>query len=287
MAILIPDMFASHALATRIDYAEMRLSMSIASTVAARTPSARALVSPVAGGHAVFAGAGSPANKAIGLGFGATIDEPALEVIEQAWADRGEPMRVELSTLADPSLAPTLTARGYRLTGFENVLGRAVTAIDCAPQLEGMAISLLPQEDWRLWLNIALDGFATPDGSAPGEESYPRDLLEAIFVDFAETPGFQRYLLHAGDAPAGAASLRVDDGVAQLCGAATLPEFRRRGIQSALLQLRLAKAREAGCDLAVVTTQPGSKSQANAMRQGFSLLYTRVVLVKPLNPAAA
>lgn len=82
--------------------------------------------------------------------------------------------------------------------------------------------------------------------------------------------------------PAGAASLRLDDGLAQLCGAATLPPFRRRGIQAALLRVRLAEARQAGCDLAVVTTQPGSKSQANAMRQGFSVLYARVVLVKPL-----
>jgi hypothetical protein len=85
MAIVTPDMFASHALATRIDRAEMRLSMSIAETVTARTPSARALVTPIAGGQAVFSGAGSPANKAIGVGFGATIDEAALDAIEQAW----------------------------------------------------------------------------------------------------------------------------------------------------------------------------------------------------------
>jgi hypothetical protein len=32
--------------------------------------------------------------------------------------------------------------------------------------------------------------------------------------------------------------------------------------------------------IAVVTTQPGSKSQQNVQRQGFDLLYTRAVLVK-------
>ena len=275
-------MFASHALATRIDRAEMRLSISIAETVASRNPAARALVNPIAGGYAVFAGAGSPANKAIGIGFGATIDEGTLDAIEQAWTERGEPVRFELSILADPSLAPTLTSRGYRVTGFENVLGRAVTEDDRAPELNGMSIKALPQDEWRSWLQVALDGFGTPDGSAPGEESYPRELLEALFVDFAATPGFQRYLLLVDDEPAGAASLRIDDGLAQLCGAATLPQFRRRGIQAALLRLRLVEARQAGCDLAVVTTQPGSKSQANAMRQGFSLLYTRLVLVKRL-----
>jgi ribosomal protein S18 acetylase RimI-like enzyme len=277
-------MFADTSLATRIDRAEMRLSISIAETVATRTPGARALVSPIAGGHAIFAGAGSPANKAIGIGFGATIDDAALDAIEQAWTERTEAVRFELSTLADPSLAPALSARGYRLTGFENVLGRPMTADDREPALDGISIAALPQDDWRTWMHVALDGFATPDGSAPGEESYPREALEGMFVDFAATPGFRRYLVHVEGEPAGAASLRLDDGLAQLCGAATLPQFRRRGIQGALLRLRLAVARDASCDLAVVTTQPGSKSQANAMRQGFALLYTRAVLVRPSVP---
>ena len=65
-----------------------------------------------------------------------------------------------------------------------------------------------------------------------------------------------------------------------LCGAATLPASRRRGVQSALLQARLVRAREAGCDMAVVTTQPGSKSQENVQRAGFELIYSRAVLVK-------
>ena len=37
-----------------------------------------------------------------------------------------------------------LTARGYRVTGFENVLGRAVTDDDRAPDLNGMSIAALP-----------------------------------------------------------------------------------------------------------------------------------------------
>jgi len=53
-----------------------------------------------------------------------------------------------------------------------------------------------------------------------------------------------------------------------------------RGVQSALLGTRLEVAAAAGCDVAVVTTQPGSKSQENAQRQGFELLYTRTILVR-------
>ena len=89
-----------------------------------------------------------------------------------------------------------------------------------------------------------------------------------------------RSLAERAGVPAGGGSVRIADGLAQLCGAATLPDHRRRGIQTAFLAARLAAAGRAGCDLAVVTTQPGSKSQENARRRGFALLYTRAVLVR-------
>ena len=73
-------------------------------------------------------------------------------------------------------------------------------------------------------------------------------------------------------------------GLAQLTGAATVRAYRRRGVQTALLSTRLADAAAAGCDIAVVTTQPGSKSQQNVQRRGFYLLYTRAVLGKNAPP---
>jgi N-acetylglutamate synthase-like GNAT family acetyltransferase len=79
---------------------------------------------------------------------------------------------------------------------------------------------------------------------------------------------------------AGAGAIRLADGIAQFAGAATAPAHRRHGIQAALLAVRLADATAAGCDVAVITTQPGSRSQHNAQRHGFDLLYTRAILVR-------
>lgn len=78
--------------------------------------------------------------------------------------------------------------------------------------------------------------------------------------------------------------MRVDGDVAQLSGAGTLPHARGRGVQKALVQLRLSDARRAGCTIAVVTTAPGTRSQANVMRRGFQLLYTRAILIRPAAP---
>jgi len=54
----------------------------------------------------------------------------------------------------------------------------------------------------------------------------------------------------------------------------------RPGVQSALLLARLADARAARCDVAVIVTQPGSRLQQNAQRRGFELHGTRATLVK-------
>jgi ribosomal protein S18 acetylase RimI-like enzyme len=89
-----------------------------------------------------------------------------------------------------------------------------------------------------------------------------------------------RYIAKLDGKPVGGASMRIDERLAQISGAGTLPEARGRGVQKALLQQRLDDARVAGCDLAVVTTAPGTRSQDNVMRRGFQLFYTRAILIK-------
>jgi hypothetical protein len=73
-----------------------------------------------------------------------------------------------------------------------------------------------------------------------------------------------------------AGGMSIHDGVALLAGASTIPEWRHRGAQGALLQSRLDYAVQAGCDLAMIGAEPGSASQRNAERQGFRIAYTRI-----------
>ena len=51
-----------------------------------------------------------------------------------------------------------------------------------------------------------------------------------------------------------------------------------RGVQSALIACRLHEAALAGCEYAVVSTQPASGSQRNMERRGFRLAYTKLVM---------
>ena len=237
-------------------------------------------VIPIAAGVATFAEPGSPLNKVAGLGFAGVPGAAELDEIEQAFAGRGADVQVELSHLGDPRVGALLTDRGYRLASFENVLGLLLGG-DVEPVTpSGVEVRRSGEDEFDAWLDVVVDGFAHPDTQGvPSHEDFPRDALARAERDFAAA-GVVRYLALRDAVPAAGASLRIADGVAQLAGSATAPAHRRRGIQSTLLAARLTDALAAGCDIAVVTTQPGSKSHQNVQRRGFHLLYTRAVLVK-------
>ena len=235
---------------------------------------------PVAGGVASFAGEGSPYNKVAGLGFGGVPDSAALDEIEKAFADFGSPVQIELAHLADPAIGAVLAGRGYRLESFENVLGRALAGGSERVMPPGVEVRPSGEEEFETWLDVVAEGSVHPDTQGvPWHEEFSREAIIGAERDSAAV-GDMRYAALRDGVIVGGATMRIAEGVAQLTGAATAPAHRRRGVQTALLSARLADAAAAGCDVAVITTQPGSKSQQNAQRQGFDLLYTRAVLVK-------
>ena len=272
-------LFCDAALAERIERVEAQL-VTLAARAAHRRNGGRGFVLPVAGGVASFAEPGSPFNKVAGLGFAGIPDAAALDEIESAFAACDAPVQVELPHLADPAIGALLTDRGYRLESFENVLGRALRDEPERVTPPGVDIRRSGDDEFDVWLDLAADAVAHPDSQGvPWHEEFPRDIYIRAERDGAAA-GVVRYAALRDGVLAGGAGLRIADGVAQFAGAATAPAHRRHGIQAALLSARLVDAAAAGCDVAVIVTQPGSKSQQNAQRRGFDLLYTRAVLVK-------
>ncbi|MCG7608079.1 MULTISPECIES: GNAT family N-acetyltransferase [Mycobacterium] len=270
------QLFCGADLARRIEKAEADLIS--AATHAAGDRGAQGLVLPVAGGYACFAEPDSPMNKVVGLGFDGMPDEAVLGEIERVFAARGSATRVELSNLADPEITALLSGRGYRLEEFENVLGRPLVGDEHPPVTD---VQVRRADDLSAWVNVVVEGFAHPDGEGPlSHEQFPADIIERAERDM-EKAGATAYIALCDGVVAGGGMMRLAGGIAQLAGAATAPAYRRRGVQSALLAARLHEAAEAGCEIAVVTTAPGSKSQHNVQRRGFQLLYSRAVLVKP------
>ena len=279
-------LFATSTLAARIERAEAAVAAEFA--LAARNTGKDVMIEPIGGTTAVYGGPGEPFNKIIGLGFAGPLDESALAALEAKYDARGGEIRVEQATLADPSVAILLTRRGYELIGYENVLGLALTpaVVDgMAARLKadvasGIAIARAGADETRLWIETVTDGFLQPDrfDGPPPTETFAREVLLDVYDGLVGMPSTVLYLARRGSEVAGGGSVRMAEGLAQLSGAATLAAHRRQGVQSALLRARLVDAAANGCDLAVVTTEPGSRSQQNVQRAGFALLYARAVL---------
>lgn len=269
--------FGSIALARRIDLA----AASMLRAIERATPGTLALHELGDGAIGAIAPGGSPFQKVIGWGWGdAAAQDAALEALEQAATRAETSVPVELSVLADAGRAAALEARGYRIAGFENVLGLGLDGTTSAAAGATHVSRVAPSEE-DAFLDTMLDAFATPDDEGvPSHEDFPREMVARAMRTMARPPAHRRYLARLDGAIAGAGSLWIGDGIAQLSGAATLPTFRRRGVQTALLAARLRDARDAGCELATITTQPGSRSQRNAEQRGFSLLTTRVIFVR-------
>jgi hypothetical protein len=280
-------LFCDTAMAQRIERAEAQFIAKASEAARRRRADDAGFVIPIAGGVAGFAEAGSPYNKVAGLGFGGVPGTAMLDEIERAYAALGAAVQVELAHLADPAVGALLTGRGYRLILFDNVLGLVLRGEPERVTPPGVEVRPSGEEEFESWLDIVLHGFAHPDSqfAHPASQGVRmhgelvREVIAGAGRDFAAAGGI-RYIALRDGVIAGGARLHMAGGVAQLAGATTAPAHRRRGVQAALLSARLADAAAADCDIAVVTTLPGSKSQHNVQRQGFDLLYTRATLVR-------
>src|SRR5918995_1502040 len=249
-------MFATRSLARRIEHAEAALVGDGAAAAAARPDDHGAFVRRLNGGVAAFTEPGAPLNKVIGLGFDGVPSASDLADVEAAYAARGCPVIVELSSFADAEAHPAPPA--------------------------GIDIEAVGEADAESWLETVTVGFQHQDvyDGNPSHEAYNPEVVRRAVNAMAAVEHFERFVARRGGEVAGGASFRCFQGVAQMCGSATLPAHRRRGVQTALLHHRLAAAARAGCDVAVVTTQAGSKSQQNVERFGFGLLYVRAILTR-------
>jgi GNAT superfamily N-acetyltransferase len=263
-------------LARRIELAEAQAAVGGAETLRRLRPESGAAVEQIAGGFAVYCGANSPITQAVGMGLDGVVSEEESDRLENFYRSRGEPVRVEMCPLADHSFIELFGKRGYRVTEFTNVMALPLDAASGSQNWpvppDGMTIEKIGHQQIDLWTLTVSQGFA---------EHFPvtQELLEVMkmFASGAET---ECYLARVDGKVAGGATLAIRNGVAGLFGASTLPAFRGRGVQTALLHARLLRAAAAGCDLAVSLALPGSTSQRNIVRQGFSVLYTRVKFEK-------
>jgi GNAT superfamily N-acetyltransferase len=205
-------------------------------------------------------------NHVLGLGLAAPASDADIDRIADFY--RGAPHYVALARSAKPAdLAQRLLARGY------------VPDYPWAKFSRGVHVPPRVETDLRI------------ERIGPEHaEAFGRVVARALFElpelagrwtsALVARPGWSCFLALDGEEPAATGALYVAGGVGWLSFGATLPEFRRRGAQSALLAARIRTAAELGCT--VVVTETGaqvegrpSNSYRNILRAGFEEAYVR------------
>lgn len=264
------------AQARLLERALAECSAATARAMARLDPASGASVLEVAGGLAIFAGAGSPLTQGLAMGLHGAVTAADLDAMERHVCPGGHGARqLELCPYVDPSLPALLAARGYRLHEWQLAWACALPATAPEPlRAPDPALRVRPvrpgEED--VFFRTVMAGFLE-------SEDVPEEAV-AMMRPSAFADGFELFLALLGDEVVGGGTLARYGEVALVNGSAVRPAFRGRGAQGALLRARLERARELGCAVGYSATLPGTASRRNMERHGFHVAYPKLGMIQ-------
>jgi ribosomal protein S18 acetylase RimI-like enzyme len=268
--------FVDKALARRFEACEEMPQVLYARVFQKTRPGLGAAEEEICGGHMIFSGLGSPIGRATGLGLDRPLAAEDVDRVEQFYRSHNAPAQVDLCPLHDPAVFEMFKERGYGIAELNNVLYRQLDSNEQFPDApSGCDIRRgLPEEAEELGGIVERAFF--PDGAPEAFQNLltPLYQMEGALTFAASVEGKM--------VACGAGLVIPDHRIFAICGAGTSAEYRGRGLQTALLRVRLAAAAEAGCEYAVVVTQGGTPSQRNCERLGFRVAYSKVTVIKAL-----
>ena len=99
--------------------------------------------------------------KAVGLD--GPVTEADLDRMEHIFFSRGEPSRVVVCPLADPSLVEGLGRRGYRLSHFENVLAMPLNGSEGeSAATPGIPVRPVGHDEFGIYAQVTAPNFVEP-----------------------------------------------------------------------------------------------------------------------------
>jgi hypothetical protein len=224
----------------------------------------------IAGGLAVFTGAGDPLSQAYGVG-GRAVTADEIAALTEFYESRGAVARAFVSPFSDPSLARGLATGSYAPSDYENLL--VCDALDADARRDERVTVATDVEEWA---RASLAAFTEGAKVNPYEES--------VGLVLATASGVVALEIRESGAVVATAALAMEPGkCAALFAGSTLPAFRKRGLHLALTRDRMARALENGAQLLRATAKPGSASERNFRRCGFDVLCTRTLWERPPN----
>ncbi len=266
-------------LARKIEEAEGRNHSIFTQTLDLLNTEVQACCSRIGGGYAAYAGLDSPLTQAFGFGFQKSFDERVLDEFEAFYAERDVAATIEVCHLADLQLAQALVARGYQIAEVSNVLALDLRSGLSATTDDETVVSECRQEGAYRFARLVSKGFFEDDEMATQ--------FHELFAVFCHQPNSACFTAALDGEWVGGGAVFFVDEIAILASASTLLKHRGRGVQKALISVRVKEAQDRHCDLAVVVTEPGTISQHNVEKLGFRVLYARTKFMKKHEPESS
>ena len=259
--------FSDLALSKRLELAEGHSCYEYAETKLKLFPQCGAECFTLDGARVIFDSKDSFINQTFGLGLFEEFRPETLDHLERFFRERNCAINHEVSPLVGVDAFRMLCSRGYKPIEISSIM-YCPSRLESALPHERITVRKVESAEADIWIDVNSRawGHETPD--------IIDFLLQVGAVGFARDSN-HCFLAEFDGEPAAAGSISIHEGVGLLQGAATLPQFRGRGLQPALLRARLNFAAESGCDMSMIVAEAGSTSQKNAERQGFRIAYTR------------
>jgi GNAT superfamily N-acetyltransferase len=207
-------------------------------------------------------------NRVLGLGSQATPTLEQLVEIQRLYSEAGV-SRFFLHVvpqIVGPDTGKLLSAAGYRRHRGWMKFTRGPG--DVGPVTTNLTVRRIRPDEAADFAAIAAPAFDMTPASQPA--------LTAL----ANDPHWHLYMSFDGARPAGTGAIYISGNGAYTDWAATHPDFRRRGSQTAILNARIQDALDSGCTTIVTMTGeavPGDPqhSYSNILKRGFSEAYLR------------
>jgi GNAT superfamily N-acetyltransferase len=207
-------------------------------------------------------------NRVVGWGVNQPATEADIDFFKEKFKIAGVPrFMIQVSPFAAPAEANIwLQQQGFELHNNWVKLYRETG--ETPHPTSDFKIVEAKKSEAQSYANIVTEAFQWPEQ------------INFLIASLINRKNWKHYVAYEDNEPVATGSMFIRDEYAWFCFAATMPGYRAKGAQTALIQKRIEVANAAGCRHILVETADDkggnpSPSGRNLMRMGFKQLYKR------------
>jgi hypothetical protein len=271
--------FDNDMLLEKVETASITMLKAATAAMSIRRPEVGACSTDVAGACVAYSGSDVPLTCAIGVGTSTAVDGNDISAIETFYGSLNSPVRIAISGRTHAGVNSLLAGRGYKAGAPMENWWRPLAGITAQSVPDNIEVTPATMDEAEVWVRTVAAGFQESHGPID-EYKLPGALLDTFYC-FGFAYGARPFLARRNGEVAGGGVFHVNGDTAHLRTTSCRFVHRRNGVQTALLNVRLQCAVEAGCRFVFSSTAGIGASARNLQRLGLQPLSISYLMSKP------